>query len=293
MSKYFDRFPVITYDGQPVKNILARSKFSENTKNDATSFIPHKIEDSMSRADLIANAYYEDPNYDWLYYYSNETVDPYHDVFKEDDQLKNIIVAKYKTLERARDLILFYRNNWTAEEANITTYVYENLESNLKKYYEPVLDYFNNVVAYKRKENDWTVSTNKVRIITVETVPEIMHLNECYLQYKDGAYVAKAILTNYDRDAQTMTFKCIKGDFVATAGNYVFSKYGSAETAVVATVSNPCPVDNIPDSEGSYWEPVSAYDYEAELNEAKRNVVLLRSSLRSDADAQLTKLMRT
>ena len=292
MSKYFDRFPVITYDGQPVKNIMARSKFSENTKNDATAFIPHRIEDSMSRADLIANAYYEDPNYDWLYYYSNETVDPYHDVFKEDAQLTQYIATKYGSIERARDLVLFYRNSWIVEDSNITTYQYDNLASNLKKYYEPITDYFNNVASYTRKKIDWTVSTNRVRTITVNSMPSVLNINEVYLQYYNNAYVAKAILVNYDVDALTMTFKCIRGEFVTSSGNYVFSKYGNAEHAVVNAVINPCPVDNIPDSEFGYWESVSAYDYEAELNEAKRNVVLLRSSLRTNADNQLTKLMR-
>lgn len=292
MSKYFDKFPVIVYNGQPVKDILARSRFSENTKNDPSSFIPYRLENSVTRPDLIANAYYDDPYMDWIYYYSNEIVDPYHDTFKEDDALLRHVKAKYGSIEKAQDTILFYRNNWIAEDSGISTYQYENLPTNIKKYYETVTDYFNNITSYVRKKIDWTVSTNKIRTVTVDSIPTTFVIGDIFLQSYNGTYTAKATLINIDIDTNTLMFNKITGDFVTDSGNVIEGKYDSTGTAEVSNVSNPSNADNIPDSEGSYWETVSAFDYESELNEQKRNIFLLRNSLKSDADTQLTRLMR-
>lgn len=293
MSKYFDKIPVISYDGQPAKNILARARFSENTKNDSSSFIPYRLENSVTRPDLIANAYYENSYYDWIYYYSNSIVDPYHDTFKEDVPFEEFIKSKYDSVERARDIILYYRNNWAEDDASITVSVYENLTSNLKKYYEPNLDYFGNVIKYVRKQVDWTVSTNQIRTLTVDTIGDYVFLGDIFLQQYDDMYIAMGTLINIDRDNSTLTFDKITGTFVETAGNFIFGKYGSIGQSVVTTVNNPSNGDNIPDSEKLYWENVSAYDHENELNEQKRNIRLLRGSLKADADTQLTKLMRT
>jgi hypothetical protein len=292
MSNYFDKFPVVSYNGQPIKNILARARFSENTKNDPSSFIPYRLENSVTRPDLIANAYYDDPYMDWIYYYSNEIVDPYHDTFKESDAFLRHIKDKYGSIDRAQDTVLFYRNNWISEDSGISTYQYENLSSNLKKYYEAVTDYFNNITSYVRKKIDWTVSTNKIRTVAVVSIPTTFVIGDIFLQSYNGAYTAKATLINIDLNTNTLMFNKITGEFVTTNGNTLKGKYDSTGTAQVLTVINPSNVDNIPISESSYWETVSAYDYENEMNEQKRNILLLRNSLKSDADTQLIKLMR-
>lgn len=293
MSKYFDKIPVVSYDGQIAKNLLARARFSENTKNDASSFIPYRLENSVTRPDLIANAYYEESYYDWIYYYSNSIVDPYHDTFKEDLQFENFIKSKYGSLEQARDTILYYRNNWAQDDLGITVSTYENLAASLKKYYEPTLDYFGNVIKYIRKKVDWTVSTNQIRTLTVDAIGEYVFVGDIFLQEYDNFYVAMGTLVNIDRDNLTLTFDKITGTFVSSAGNIIFGKYGSIGQVTVTAVNNPSNTDNIPDLEKSYWDAVSAYDHENELNEQKRNIFLLRNSLKFDADAQLTKLMRT
>lgn len=293
MSKYFDKIPVISYDGQIAKNLLARARFSENTKNDSSSFIPYRLENSVTRADLIANAYYENSYYDWIYYYSNSIVDPYHDTYKEDLQFEEFIKTKYGSTEQARDTILYYRNNWTQDDLGITVSEYENLASNLKKYYEPTLDYFGNVNKYVRKQVDWTVSTNQIRTLTVDSIPDYVFIGDIFLQEYDNFYVAMGALINIDRENSILTFDKITGTFVASTGNIIFGKYGSIGEASVTTVNNPSNADNIPDSEKNYWDAVSAYDHENEKNEQKRNILLLRNSLKSDADVQLTKLMRT
>ena len=302
MSNYFDKFPVITYDGQPVKNIMARVHFSESTKNDPSSFIPHKLENSVTRADLISNGYYGNPYYDWIYYYSNEIVDPYHDTVKDDDALNTFIKSKYESITRARDIILFYRNNWASDSDSITVQQYESFSDALKKYYEPEVNVYNNVSKYFRKKADWVVSTNRIRIVTVDYVSDFNKIGDIFLQYYNGSYVAEGTLVSIDNVNNTFTFNNITGEFVTTAGNYLVAKYSSIGNPVVSGVINPSKqlvngnlvdFDNISAEEAAYWAPVSAYDYEIETNQEKRNIFLLRNSLKGNADSQLTKLLRT
>lgn len=293
MSNYFDKFPVITYDGQPVKNIMARVHFSENTKNDPSSFIPHKLENSVTRADLISNGYYGNPYYDWIYYYSNEIVDPYHDTVKDDDALISYIKSKYNTLERARDIVVFYRNNWAADSTELTLSQYEALSANLQKYWSPEVNYYNAVTSYKRIKEDWVVSTNQIKTLTVDIISDFVYIGDVYLQFYNNEYVAKAELIGIDRANNTLTFNNIQGEFTTAVGNYIFGKYGSVDTSIVSEIINPAITDNISAEEAAYWIPVSAYDYEVESNQEKRNIFLLRNSLKGNADAQLTKLLRT
>jgi hypothetical protein len=293
MSNYFDKFPVITYDGQPVKNIMARVRFSENTKNDPSSFIPHKLENSVTRADLISNGYYGNSYYDWIYYYSNEIVDPYHDTVKDDDALISYIKSKYETLERARDITVFYRNNWASDSTELTISQYEALSANLQKYWSPEVNYYNVITSYKRIKEDWIVSTNQIKTLTVDIITDFVYVGDVYLQFYNNEYVAKAELIGIDRVNNTLTFNNIQGEFTTAVGNYVFGKYGSVGTSIVSEIINPAITDNISAEEAAYWAPVSAYDYEIETNQEKRNIFLLRSSLKGNADAQLTKLLRT
>lgn len=292
MAKYFDKFPTIVYNGSPVKNILARARLSEETKNNPVNFVPHRLESSILRPDMIAEKYYNNSYYDWLYYFSNEIVDPYYDSVLSDEILNKKIINKYESMSYARDYILFYRNNWSNNE-KITEKEYYNLTVAQRKYYTSEIDYFGNVTGYSRKKIDWVVSTNKLVTIKVNTV-EFAEVDDIYLQYEDGntTPVAKAQLAAFDSDTLTMTFKNVDGAFVSSTNNVVVSKYRNTlyeytASSIVQTVLN------IPTGEVSYWTPVSAYDYEIEENQKKRDIILLRNSQKTKAEEQLTELLRS
>lgn len=279
------------YNGSPVKNIMARIKFSENTMNDPTSFIPHTIEDSVHRPDHIADAYYGDPYYDWIYHFSNRTVDPYHDIFKNSVALNDYIKGKYGTLEKARDTVLYYRNNWINEES-ITVYVYETLSISLRKYYTPIIDYANQVIGYMRKQVDWITSTNYIKQLTIGEFDATSFVaGDKIYQVYNGDIVAKAELVSSDIETYTIIVKHVEGEFITTAGNTLYGKYGSVGTYSVSVITelNQC----IPTDELKYWSPVYAYDFEIEQNEEKRNIFLLRNSIKDSVDRQFTQLLRS
>jgi len=50
---------------------------------------------------------------------------------------------------------------------------------------------------------------------------------------------------------------------------------------------------NIPDAEEVYWSPVSAYEYELELNAKKTNIRILDARFTSQATKELKNLMRS
>lgn len=295
MAKYFDKFPIISYDGNPVRNILARTMFNEATKKNAANFVLQKLDESAMRPDLIADKYYDSPYYDWLLYYSNEVVDPYHDVFKKDVDLNKHIIAKYGSFSYARDLILYYRNNWySGYQESIGVSQYEALPLTLKKYFTADVNFYNQITGYRRKRVDWTLSTNKIRSLTVDNT-NFAIVGDIFEQYNvSNEAVARAQLVSIDNSLNIMTFKNIVGGFITTSGNYLKSKYINTRVKyTVSAVSNPSTMDNIPDSEAAYWEPITGYDYELENNEKSRNIYLLRRSQRSSAEEQLNSLLRS
>jgi hypothetical protein len=292
MAKFFDKFPVITYNGSPARNIFSRARFSEQTKNNPVNFVPHRLESSVLRPDVIAEKYYDSPYYDWLYYFSNEIVDPYYDVALTDELLSKKIIAKYGSISYARDLILFYRNNWVGAN-KITEAQYYLLPVAQRKYYTSAVDYFNNITGYERKKVDWVVSTNKVVNLTVDTV-DFAEIDDIYLQYEEGntTPVATAQLAAYSSDTLTMSFKNVTGAFVTSNNNVIVSKYRNTEFEYTASTINQT-VLNITENEAQYWSAISAYDYETEENQKKKEIVLLRKSQKNKAEEQLTELLRS
>lgn len=289
---YFNKFPIVSYSGVPVVNIMSRVAISPASRNEPKNYIPHRIQDGVSRADLLADAYYEDPYYDWLVFFSNDVIDPYHGVFLEDDDLNAFITKKYGSLTIARNITLFYRNNWASvEDAEISVSTFSNLDISLKKYYSPVIEITNVVSKYERKKVDWMVSTNKMRQLTVENSSGLA-VGDIVKQTVSGNVVATAEICTNDYDTNTLIVKNITGDFVTTAGNVIYGLYTSLAVSTVTAVDTFTDEDNIPTDEASFWESVSAYDYAVEQNEKRRSIFLLRKSQKNSLDTQLETVLK-
>lgn len=292
MDHYFSRFPVVSYAGVPAKNILQRASFSEKTKNNPANFGVLRIPDSgTSRADIIAENYYGNPEYDWLVYFSNSVVDPYSDLTKDDETFRAFIAKKYGSVVYAHEKILFYINNWADnDDDTLTVNQYNAASQIIKKYYTGVTDQYNVVTNYRRHRLDWIKSTNKLRILTVD-MTDLFVIGGVVVQYYDGAAVAKGEIVDINTEDKAITVQHITGTFVSTNGNTLI-RYNTDLEYTVTAVSNPFTEDNISDEESVFWSPMTAYMFENERNESLRNIKLLRASLRSTAEEQLTDLMR-
>mgnify|MGYP002507744209 CR=1 FL=1 len=273
MARYFDRFPIVDYDGDIAKNILARVDFTEKTKRDIYSTFEFTLEEGFERPDLLSYNYYGSSKFDWMIYLTNNIVDPYYDYYKSSEDFNSYIATKYGSNSNARSITLFYRLNWHEDERTITIQQYEALvadeTANARKYWKPKLTNTGAVIGYERIKEDWTVSTNKVLSLSLTVSPSGFAVGDRVTQTSTEAY---ATVDYIDLENNTLTVKHVNGTFTVNEAE------GIKEITLIS--------QNIPEAETEYWYAVNAYDDEQETNELKRNVFVLKSSYLAETEKQ-------
>ena len=275
---YFNKIPSINYNGYTVKNLLARAKLSDRTKSNKTAFYPYTISES-ERVDILSNDYYDNPGYTWLIWLTNNTVDPYYDMPLSEDDFFNFIVSKYGSYEAAARKTKFYRIKWDGE-GRLTQSEFNGIAGAFKKYYDPVVDSNYSVQAYKRKKDDQIAQTNKVVSLTFtsEITPFI---------------VGEEIRVNLDNYA-FVTFS----NTTVTTCHHVVGAFESSNTItgqesnVTATIATSTIIsETVASTEAAFWEPVSFFEYEREMNEMKKEIQLLDVRYRGQAETELKRVM--
>ena len=273
MARYFDRFPIVDYDGDIAKNILARVDFTEKTKRDIYSTFEFTLEEGFERPDLLSYNYYGSSKFDWMIYLTNNIVDPYYDYYKSAEDFKSYMETKYGSNSNARSITLFYRLNWHEDERTITVQQYEALvadeTANARKYWKPKLTNTGAVIGYERIKEDWTVSTNKVLSLSLTVSPSGFAVGDRVTQTSTEAY---ATIDYIDLENNRLTVKHVSGSFAVNEAE------GIKEITLIS--------QNIPEAETEYWYAVNAYDDEQETNELKRNVFVLKSSYLAETEKQ-------
>jgi len=273
MARYFDRFPIVDYDGNVAKNILARVDFTDKTKRDIYSTFQFTLEEGFERPDLLSYNYYGSSKFDWMIYLTNNIVDPYYDYYKSAEDFKSYMETKYGSNSNARSITLFYRLNWHEDERTITVQQYEALvadeTANARKYWKPKLTNTGAVIGYERIKEDWTVSTNKVLSLSLTVSPSGFAVGDRVTQTSTGAY---ATVDYIDLENNTLTVKHVNGTFTVNEAE------GIKEITLIS--------QNIPEAETEYWYAVNAYEDEKETNELKRNVFVLKSSYLAETEKQ-------
>jgi hypothetical protein len=273
MARYFDRFPIVDYDGDIAKNILARVDFTEKTKRDIYSTFEFTLEEGFERPDLLSYNYYGSSKFDWMIYLTNNIVDPYYDYYKSAEDFKSYMETKYGSNSNARSITLFYRLNWHEDERTITVQQYESLvadeTANARKYWKPKLTNIGAVIGYERIKEDWTVSTNKVLSLSLTVSPSGFAVGDRVTQTSTEAY---ATIDYIDLENNRLTVKHVSGSFAINEAE------GIKEITLIS--------QNIPEAETEYWYAVNAYEDEKETNELKRNVFVLKSSYLAETEKQ-------
>lgn len=286
MYNYFKKLGTVSYNGDIVNNIITSIRFKDVVEKNNFIFYPYTIEE-YERPDLIAEHYYGDSRYTWVVYLSNKIVDPYFEWPLSTNEFRSFIIKKYGSVEAALEKIEFYRNNWYGDDSIISTSAYGALISTLKKYWSPIIGYSNAITSYERKQVDFVLETNQVVELILSNVTGLS-VNEKITQRTSGAVSATgfigAIKTN------SIVLKNITGAFAVTDGSVgsITNNSGSASKSVstVTIISTP-----IPATELSYWEAVTAYDYENEFNESRKNIQLLDRQYIDQVEDQILELM--
>ena len=92
---YFKSFPTTTWDKKEVVDISRRATILNKVKGDPYGFIPYTVQDGDT-IEMIAYHYYGDAELSWLILLANDIIDPYEDFFKEEAQLDQYIINKYR-----------------------------------------------------------------------------------------------------------------------------------------------------------------------------------------------------
>ena len=277
---YFNKLPTIIYDGQLAKNLLARAKLSDDTRNNKLVFQRYTINE-LDRVDVLSNYYYDSPGYSWLVWFSNDVIDPYYDMPLAEIDFNRYLEAKYGSIESATRKIEFYRFDWVSIDTVLTPQQFANLGKS-KKYYKPVLDVNLIPVQYVVDQKDYVVATNRIEQITINNISGTFVVGE-EIQVSGSVYATVAGVGN-----DYLICKHIVGGLLV--GNIVTGQTSSASATITLVPAQPL-TQNIDINEVVYWKPVTAFEYENEINELKKEVKLLDVRFKSQAENDLKRLM--
>ena len=272
MDNFFKHYPLVQY-GNTVSNtvavnIFAKIAFQKTIQQNFEVFHPYTIQEG-DRADTIAYLYYGDSGYDWLVYYSNNVVDPYYDWYMDGNSLNRFITDKYQSLTNARRKIKFFRSNYITDDSMISPTAYNALSANQKRFWSPVNGINNNIIRYERKKEEVIFQTNKTQQLNVSLVGNTSFTADEYVFQQNAGVTVGSATVNFSNSTV-----CIVSNVIGTLSTSYNLKGGdSAANATVSAVNTLS--TSISSDIQSYFEGVSFFDYENELNEEKKNIRLI------------------
>lgn len=291
MSGYFQDFKNLFYANTLVTNIFSRIKIDDTISKDASIYYAYEIKEG-ERPDNIAANYYEDPQLDWMVYFSNKLIDPYFEWPMMTEQFNAYVANKYgpglsvtSGIAEAQQKILFYRVNWYTDDSVLSPSSYEALAPSQKKYWKPVYGQAQEPISYERKPLDLVADTNKIVSITC-TTSGLFEEEERIQQYNaNSELIAEGIVSL--ATSTNIIVKRISGEFVAN--NQWIRGVTSDQTAHSTSVSTlqTC----ISEEEYVYWTPVTAYTYEEELNGARKSIYLIDRKYVPAIEKQIRELL--
>jgi hypothetical protein len=287
METYFSKFPLTSYSNSVAIDITKRVKLLDRVSDNPFAFFPYDISNG-ERADNFSNRYYDDPFMSWLLYLSNNIVDPYYEWYLQNNELEELIIKKYGSIEQAKLKIKFYRNNWENKES-LSISGYNELLEQLKFYWKPI--YTSTAVKeYKRVEEDWTFNTNKIVAYSVSNT-SFTYDEVCDIVFSAGQ-VGKGQVVQSSNNI--VYLKNISGTNVAnssvpiTGSSYIYGQESQVNTVFTSAQVKS---NSIPSEELIYYTPITYYDYELEKNEFNRSIRVIDKNLKSVASDNLRTLM--
>jgi hypothetical protein len=274
MGKYFSKFPSVSYNGQLAKNILCRPKILYDRSNSPNVFYDYTLPEEQ-RADVVANDYYDDPDYAWLIYLANGVVDPYHDYFLSETDFNLFIAKKYGSINTAQNTIHSWVLSWAVDKRELTPAAYAALPGAHKKYWRAVVnDMYSEPTKYVRARDAHSLATNRSAFISVETPAD----------FTVGAFFTAL---DEDGDEYAAQVESISGTTVGIKhimGSISGDEYVQPADTLVEVV-------NIDPAESGYWVPLTYYDFEVATNALKRNISMVNKQVAFQVEKDLKKVI--
>ena len=178
--------------------------------------------------------------------------------------------------------MLFYRTNGATDTTSISPSQFAALPFQRQKYWTPVLDYLLNVREYVRNKDTQTVNTNRIVSLSITNVNGNFIVGEEV--QRDGinyGFVTAA-------DQSTVIVEHVFGSFPED------SIIVGVDSGASATVVDDNTIITTPAADDSqYWEPVSAFDFEIEQNQLKREIQLVGNQNKRDIEEELKRALNT
>ena len=288
MDNFFKHYPLVQY-GNTVSNtvavnILAKIAFQKTIQQNFEVFHSYTIQEG-DRADTIAYLYYGNSGYDWLVYYSNNIVDPYYDWYMDGNSLKRFIADKYQSLTNARRKIKFFRSNYVTDDSMISPAAYNSLSANQKRFWTPVNGINNNIIRYERKKEEVIFQTNKTQQLNVSLVGNTSFTAEEYVFQQNAGVTVGSATVNFSNSTV-----CIVSNVIGTLSTTYSLKGGDSTANATVSAVNTLSTSISSDIQ-SYFEGVSFFDYENELNEKKKNIRLIDLAYVQSIEQEFKSLM--
>lgn len=280
MQRYFEKFPIITYNGYSVRNIMSRVKPLDKVVNEPNVYYNYQLENSP-RADNIAYDVYQDPYTSWLIYLVNNVIDPYYDWNLGQYEFQQFILKKYGDYANAQGRVAYWNNNWYNNPQTITIDAYNLLEEG-KKYFEPVYG-GKEILEYKRKEVDWVVNTNQIWEYTVDADIDLKLDDKVTISNSSSVAVSngQVLFSN----SSVIRIHQVFGESNTQTGTITAG--GATANVTAATLI----AKNISDEERIYWSEVTYYDVEDIKNSKRQTIRLLAPEFSITASLELKRAL--
>lgn len=308
-SEFFSKFPVIAYNNTYAIDLLKRVRAKEEFKKEALSYYSYPVKQG-ERPDIICDAFYDDAFYTWIVYLLNNYTDPLFEWYKDQQTLDNYIIGKYGSLDEAVSKTAYYRVNRTTQK--ITKAAYNLLTTSQKKYWtrsfatpqqeetywkqeESKRDY-SQFTHYEITKSPLVSDTNIVVKVeyTEASGDDTLVVGDLVQKRSGGTLVAEGEVASLVNGA--MYIKHV------TDTNYFSSNGSSTSISGTMTVRNKdltlsisssdVVSSSIPISEYSYWESISFYDLENEINESRQLVSLIVKDYTPRMNDELRQLLK-
>lgn len=243
------------------------------------------------RADVLADAYYQDAEQDWIIYLSNQIIDPYYNWYLDEADFQSYVSDKYGDADVPKEKIKYYRNNWASDNSpEITPSFYDNtLAFDQKQYYGPVFGSGARIVSYTRKPLDWTTNTNKIYLYSVTYNSGAAFTEGEIIDIKSGGDIhfpddgSASVVTS---NTTGLIVQHISGNSLANS-TWTKTLVGRESNTVATTNLNIVLQENITNTTAVFWDSVSFYDWERERNEARKHVFLLNPAAVTDTSNEI------
>ena len=293
-ERYFDKFQVINYANTIAVNLTQRSVVLSSVYSSPNLYYLYNIK-PYERPDTIADEYYQDQYMSWILYLTNKMVDPYYDWNLDQDTFDAFIIKKYGSYENASSKVKYFRNNWYTQPEQISVSQYTNIVSangSLARYYNPTyLDDTKNTIpnGYVRKKEDWEYNTNRVVSYAVANGTAFVSdeiVNVTFSANSTGR--GQVSFSNSSTVILQHLFDSTSNGTI-TANSYLYGRESKANTVFTNTTSL---ANNIPSSEVAYWDPVTYFQYELEINEKNKSIQVLEKRYSTQISKELKRLMK-